>query len=219
MCICILAVYYWQVAKEERVSEEKKRPAFRTYAMIIIVAMSLFALTTIMNGRVSNNGSIIGAITKRIFSDNQSTAVQAFRFVNTEPCQFGRDWLLTLRKVLPGSVSYTTLATRVFAIMKGSTAGTAPPCIWTSAYYNFGYIGVLLLSSILGVATAKMHYRYSKKACDEFTIIMYAGKVFLLGYWIIDGPVTLVNNGFVALCLLDYIMNRFAFRVRLTVKR
>lgn len=220
MCICILAVYFWQVAKEERVLEEKKRPAFRTYVIIFIVAMSLFALTTIMNGRVSSGGSVFGAILKRIFNDNQSTAVHSFEYIDGEPCQYGRDWYLMLRKLLPGAPAYMSVATRVFAMWNGgSTRGTAPPCIWTSAYYNFGVIGVVIVALILGIATARLHRRYTKRNCDELAIILYAGKSFLLAYWIVDGPITLINNGFVALCLLEYVMNKIAFKVRLKVKR
>ena len=215
MCVCVLAVYYWQVAKEERGLDRKKRLAFRTYILIVAVAMSLFALTTVMNGRVSSSGSIIGAIAKRIFSDNQSTALQAFRYIDSLPCSYGYDWYIMLRKLLPGAPAYQSVAVRVFAIMKGSTAGTAPPCIWTSAYYNFGVLGVIFLSIILGIAAAKLHKHFSRKTCDEFEIIIYAGKSFLLGYWLVDGPVTLINNGFVALCLLEYVMNRVAFKVRL----
>ncbi len=163
MCVCALAVYYWQVAKEEQTFEESRRNSARTYIMIVAVAFSLFALTTIMNGRVSSGGSVFEAILKRIFSDNQSTAVQAFRYIDSLPCVYGYDWFMMLRKLLPGAPRYQSIAVTVFSIMKGSTAGTAPPCIWTSAYYNFGVFGVVLLSSILGVATVKLHRRYTRK--------------------------------------------------------
>ncbi|MBQ6267059.1 MAG: oligosaccharide repeat unit polymerase [Clostridia bacterium] len=220
MCIALVAVYYWQSGGNEQETEKKRRSTARTYIVILAVALSLFALTTIMNGRVSSGGSVSQAIIKRIFSDNQSTAIQAFRYVDAQPCQYGRDWYLMLRKLLPGAPSYMSLATRVFALMKGgSTDGTAPPCIWTSSYYNFGVPGVILVSSVLGVATAKLHRSYTERTCDELTTILYAGKSFLLGYWLVDGPVTLVNNGFVALCLLDFLMNWIAFKVRFKVKR
>ena len=101
----------------------------------------------------------------------------------------------------------------------GSTAGTAPPCIWTSAYYNFGVPGVVALSALLGFAAARLHRRYTTVACDELGTIIYAGKSFLLAYWLVDGPVTLLNNGFVALCLLELVMNMLAFRIRIKIKR
>ena len=223
MCVCVLAVYYWQIATEERLVEERKRSSAKTYIIIFATAMSLFALTTIMNGRVESSGSIISAMLKRIFNDNQVSAIHAFRYVYDEPCQYGRDWYLMLRKLLPGAPSYTPLAVKVFALIYGgSTAGTSPPCIWTSAYYNFGVFGVVLVSSVLGIVTVKLHRKYTRKELDELSTILYAGKTFLLCYWLVDGPVTLVNNGFVALCLLEYVMNKIAFKVRIrlgSVKR
>ena len=220
MCICLLAVYYWRGAKEERVYEEKKRNTLKTYILIFAVAMSLFALTTIMNGRVSSGGTVFGAIVKRILNDNQSAAIHCFEYIDNQPCQHGKDWYLMLRKLLPGAPSYMSVATRVFAIWNGgSTRGTAPPCIWTSAYYNFGIFGVIFVSMCLGISTAKLHRRYTVKSCDEFAIIIYAGKTFFLGYWLVDGPVTLFNNGFIALCLLEFVMNRIAFKIRFKIKR
>lgn len=219
MCVCVLAVYYWQVAKKEQVIEVKKKNSLRTYIIIFTVALSLFALTTIMNGRVASGGSVFAAMTKRIINDNQSTAVHSFQYVYEMPCQFGRDWYLMLRKLLPGAPAYRSVATRVFAIWNGgSTRGTAPPCIWTSAYYNFGVFGVILVSSILGIATTKLHRRYTRGTLDELATIIYAGKSFLLGYWLVDGPVTLFNNGFIALCILEFVMYRLAFKIRFKLK-
>ena len=59
-----------------------------------------------------------------------------------------------------------------------------------------------------------IHAQYSKKVNDEFSIIIYSAKQFLLAYWVAAGPIVLFNSGFVAVLLLDFILTSIALKYR-----
>ena len=214
MAIYVLTVYYWMRRRneDEQVSQFKK---IRTYVLIISIALALFGLSTIMNGRVSSGGSVFSSIVRRFLADNQNSAIYAFRYIKTQPIQYGYDWFSQMKDVLPGKNTYDALDTRVFAyIYGGSRAGTAPPCIWGSAYYNFGYFGIVLIGFAQAFISTKTHSLFTRRDNDEFSIICYSGLQFLSAYWVAGGPVNLVNNGFVSVILL-YMLMKLALRFRI----
>lgn len=213
MAIALTTTYYWMSSQKE----SRRRPIKKayTYLGVIGVAGVLFGLSTIMNGRVASGGSVFSAILQRFVEDNQSSAVGGFRYINMQSIQNGRDWLQQFVDVLPGQNSYMSLATRIFAYMHGgSTAGTSPACIWGSSYYNFGILGVVVMGMLLGYITSRLHSHFTKKKCDELSVLVYSGLQFLLAYWVVDGPLTLFNNGFIAVLLFYWIM-QIALKVRI----
>ena len=206
MAIALVTIYYWSSSRREQ-KERKPVNRFKLYIGIIAVTGILFGLSTIMNGRVSSGASVFSAIIKRFLEDNQSCAVIGFRYIKSLDIQYGKDWLFQFRDVLPGKNSYLSMATRIFAYMHGgSLAGTSPPCIWGSGYYNFGVFGVILVAFLNAILLNTIHVFFSRRICDEVDIIVYSGLQFLVAYWVADGPVNLFNNGFVTILLFYWIM-------------
>ncbi len=219
IAIVVITLYYLYGDKEEQETTQKKPRTIMIYIGVLGISGLLFGLSTVLNGRVAEGGSVFSAILQRFIEDNQSSAVWGFRYINNEPIQYGKDWLMQLVDILPGQNNYMSLDTRIFAYMHGgSTAGTAPPCIWGSAYYNFGVLGVVLLSTILGFVMTRLHAKFSKKKNDECSVIIYSAEQFLLAYWVAAGPIVLFNNGFVSVLLLNMIMF-FALRYPLVIGR
>ena len=217
LVIVLVTVYYLYTTHKAPVEAERKKQPNNRLLYISVVGISgvLFGLSTILNGRVAEGSTVFAATIKRLLNDNQSCAIKGFRYITNEPIQYGKDWLMQMIDILPGSNRYVSLDTRIFAFMHGgSTAGTSPPCIWGSAYYNFGIFGVIMLSFILGIVMAGIHAQYSKKVNDEFSIIIYSAKQFLLAYWVAAGPIVLFNSGFVAVLLLDFILTSIALKYR-----
>ena len=162
--------------------------------------------------------SVFSVIMNRFVEDNQSCAVRGFRYISSEPIQYGRDWIMQLADILPGKNNYVSLDTRIFAYMHGgSTAGTSPACIWGTAYYNFGVTGVVLLSTLLGFAMTRLHAKFSKRNNDECSVVIYSAEQFLLAYWVAAGPIVLFNNGFVSVLLLNIVM-QVALRHPIVIK-
>ena len=211
----VLICLYFMLRKDDSVDKRKRPNKFLLYGGILGVAGILFALSTIMNGRVAEGSSVFSAILTRFIEDNQSCAVEGFRFIKEQPIQYGKDWIMQLFDILPGKNNYVSLDTRIFAYMHGgSMERTSPACIWGSAYYNFGVFGVILLSCLLGFVTTKIHAIYTRKTCDESNVIIYSALQFLLAYWVAAGPVVLFNSGFVSVLLLDFVF-KFALKYRI----
>lgn len=167
----------------------------------------VFAFITVLNGRVQNDGSVIGAMMNRILDDNQACAVYGFRYIVEQPTQWGKDWLAQMMDVLPGKNEYQALSVRIFAIMNGgSTAGTAPACIWGSAFYNWSWIGITVFPMLLAHFYAYMYNRFIQKKSNRLRLFLYAGIFVVLGMWIADGPMVLFNQGFVTIVLMGWLI-------------
>lgn len=217
IAIFVIGIYYIFGNKND-IGIQKKHNRLLLYGGTIGVSGIIFVLSTILNGRVVEGSSVFSAILKRFIRDNQACAVYGFRYISTLPIQHGRDWLFQFLDVLPGKNSYMSLDTRIFAYMHGgSTAGTSPPCIWGSAYYNFGILGVVFLSTFLGLIITNIHARYSRRVNDECNVIIYSAEQFLLAYWVAAGPIFLFNSGFISVILLGIIM-KIALRYPLVIR-
>lgn len=206
LAIYVITIIFWNGQNQNEKNNLKNGKMFK-YFIIISVSIGLFALSTVLNGRVQQGGTVLSAIYKRLIEDNQSSAIDGFRYIKHQKIQYGTDWMLQLADILPGKNDYVSLATRIFASTNGgSMAGTEPACIWGCAYYNFGVFGVIFIGCFVGFIAGKMHSSFSSKICDELDIITYSSVSFLFAYWVADGPIVLFNNGFVATLLLYVIM-------------
>lgn len=169
----------------------------------------IFAFTTFYNGRSVMSGSIYGAIIQRVVNDNQISAIIAFRYIDILPTQYGKDWLYMFADLLPGKNDYVPVANQVFKIIYGTARGTAPPCIWGSVYYNWGYIGVLVVPLLMGFLYQNLYYRFIKRPMTKFRVFMYSSMFVCLGFWVADAPINLFNSGFVTLAILQVVINMF----------
>jgi oligosaccharide repeat unit polymerase len=178
------------------------------YILIILVVFAtlLFALLTIFNGRVASDSNVFRAVLKRVFDDNQECAVIAFRYIDSQPVQWGRDWFLSLLDILPGKNDYLQLSYVVFGIMYGTTRGTAPPCIWGSTFYNWGLLGIVLFPFILGFAYHRLYCSFVSKPITKLRIFIFSAMFVVLGNWIADTPLVLFNQGFITLLLMRVLL-------------
>ena len=175
---------------------------------VFILVISLFCIMTIANGRItSENKNIIGAIIQRFTNDNQITAIYGFRYIYNQPTQWGLDWLNMFKDILPGKNSYLPVANRIFATMYGSTRGTAPPCIWGSVYYNWGLIGIIVIPFFMGLIYRLIYCRLFRREINPLRLTIYSAIFVSLGMWAADAPITLFNQGFIALCILAFILH------------
>lgn len=194
--VALLYMYYFY-------REEKMK---KTLITIVVLALFLFAIMTIFNGRVASDGNVIQAMLQRIFDDNQQCAVIAFRYIDSQPIQWGKDWYLSILDILPGKNSYLQLSYVIFGIMYGSTRGTAPPCIWGSCFYNWGWLGIILFPFIMGFCYHKLYCSFAEKPVTQLRIYVFSAMFVVLGNWIADTPLVLFNQGFITLCLMRLLL-------------
>lgn len=198
----------WLIAMLNINNYNKNKKNLLYIITIAIFFVFLFVLLTIYNGRSADSGGTMNAILQRIFIDNQNASIVAFRYVKTLPTQYGQDWLNMLIDLLPGKNSYLPLANRVNAIIYGgSTRGTAPPCIWTSTFYNWGYLGTIIFPIVLGYFYQNFTKKYYYSVKTKVNIFLFTFMSITLGFWVVDSPIALFNDGFISLSILYLLLN------------
>mgnify|MGYP005766626627 FL=1 len=202
----VMFVLMWLVALLYMYKFYKDSQIKKMLIIIVVFAGTLFAIMTIFNGRIRDGGNVVTAMLQRVFDDNQECAIYAFRYIDKQPTQFGRDWFLSIKDILPGKNEYIQLSYVVFDIMYGSTRGTAPPCIWGSVFYNWGYLGVIFFPLLLGFLYHKLYVSFCKKPVTKIRIFIFSAMFVVLGNWIADTPLVLFNQGFVTLYLMKFLL-------------
>lgn len=182
----------------------------RLIIIFLVAAAIAFGALTIGNRRIDAAGSLTNAIIGRIMVDNQGCALFGFEnLVVREPRSYGYDWLMMTLELIPGvRTGYTATANRIFAMKYGSLRGTSPLCIWGSTFYNFGVVGVIVLSLLIGYLYSFIGRKTNQKVFSTVELVIYAELVVILGSWIAEGPYYLVNNGGVAIVLLYWVLIR-----------
>lgn len=181
----------------------------RRLTITIVLAAPLLFIATLILGRsasalasstdsISRVGVVGSEIFKRVFGDNQSAGRGAFWYVYPRPTQFGADWASTFVGMIPGVANpLPDVSQEVFRIMYGSPRGTAPPSMWTSVYYNFSWIGLVVAPVLLAVVYRWITYKgVSRPARSPLETVGMAGVFAIGGTWIAGGPEYLLNAGF-----------------------
>jgi oligosaccharide repeat unit polymerase len=202
----VMFVLMWSVALVYVYKFYREETVKKALIVLVVAAVVLFGIMTIFNGRVANNSNVFKAVLKRIFDDNQECAVVAFRYIDSQPIQWGKDWFLSIKDILPGKNEYLQLSYVVFSIMYGSTRGTAPPCIWGSTYYNWGLLGIIIFPFILGFFYHRLYCKFLNKTVSKLRIFIFSAMFVVLGNWVADTPLVLFNQGFITLCLMKFLL-------------
>lgn len=200
--VTIVIIFFLSILLEKKITHKKILDS--NLVLFFVLAFFLFAVMTIANGRVLGSGSLQAAILDRVFHDNQVSAIAGWRYVYQMPIQFGRDWLMMLKDILPGKNDYLPLSRQIFSLFYGTTRGTAPPCIWTSVYYNWGIIGILYIPLIMGFIYKKIET--NRHIRNPIELVLYVAMSVLLGTWIADSPMSLINTGVVTLVILKKVI-------------
>lgn len=175
----------------------------------VTIAASVLVASTIALGRnrpEASSSSIQSAgydLVDRVFLVNPRAGIAAFRYTETLSVEHpGQEWIRGLLSVLPG-VEGSSIAREVFATIYGSDRGTTPQSLWGSIHFNFGLSGTLiapvLLAFIFAVLTRSMQSSENRNVLEMIGI---SGVTIVLGVWMTDGPLFLLNSGLVVYCVL-----------------
>lgn len=194
----IIRFYYGENSKESKII--LKRIIFISFFFIIV----FFFMSTI-NGRVTN--SVFAELIQRFFEDNQQTAYVSFQYIFDNGISWGKNWYEELVNIIVPGDKFTPLSKIIFNVMYGSTRGTAPPCLWGSVFYNFSWIGIIVFGFLYGILCQYISYKFFGKEINGLRCIIYSYMFVCLGMLVAGGPFQLVNNGFVPLVFLTYILH------------
>lgn len=187
---------------------------FKRYAVRVgLLGVGLFFLTTLAGGRAAEDlraasgfGQQIGILFEqlafRVLGSNQESSVAGFRYVHELQIPVGSEWLQGIIGLLPGQTG-SDLSNRVFAMLYGSSRGTAPLSLWGSAYHNFGLPGAMVLAAVMALILCGVSTNInSKQSTNLIQIVGMAGVTVTLGTWIADGPTSILNTGLMVYVVL-----------------
>lgn len=187
---------------------------FRKYfARIAIVGLALFFVATFAGGRVAQDlaaapdlGSQVGILFEqlafRILGSNQTSSITGFRYIYEQTIPVGSEWGQAIVGLLPGQAG-SDLSNRIFAVLYGSTRGTAPLSLWGSVYHNFGFVGVFVIAIIIALILCKLaHSMNANRGTNLIQVAGMAGVTVSIASWIADGPSSILNTGVVMYALL-----------------
>lgn len=187
----------------------------------IVGGVAVFLGATILTGRTALGGGLaetLGSgfegVFSRIFVEQQASSLHAFRYIHTLPIANGAEWMRALVGLLPG-VDGSSLSSEVFAILYGSTRGTAPPSLWGSVYHNFGMMGSIAVAVLLSFAHVVLSEKgLSKPQGNTLSLVGMAGVFVVTGTWMAGSIDMLLNGGLGMYALIWFVGNHLDSRDR-----
>lgn len=144
-----------------------RRELKRAVARVVVIGGLLALGATMLLGRTldvgldarSLAGFAVGDLVSRIFLGNAIAPFQSYAlFPQTYGLLYGASYIQNLRAYLPGPLE--SFPVTFSSIVYGTSGYTAPPDYFTEAYINFGILGVVVLSALLGYWYARVEDRY-----------------------------------------------------------
>lgn len=180
-----------------RTAKKRKKRIYIITALLVIA----FAMLTVLNGRDQVSGSLVKAVQDRFLNDNQACAILGFRYIYNRDITYGADWFNMFIDLFREN-QYTPVSALIHAQLYGSLEGTAPPCIWGSAYYNFGVFGIVLNALFLAFMSKTLYAGLCRKENNSLRLLMYGALFVLFGTWVADSPIMLLNGGFLVVIFM-----------------
>jgi oligosaccharide repeat unit polymerase len=182
-------------------------------AVIGLPLVVIFVLMTTAYYESSNRslGTVLLEIVSRFTMIQQEGGLIGFRYIHMMDTAWFSEWGRSIFGILPGQEG-SRVAHEVHAIMYGSDRGTVPLSSVGSAFHNGSWIGVLFLFGLMGWVYADAYRRYLSGPRTVARSVTYGFMFFYFSIYIADSPVTLIDNGVVAVSLLLLLIARMPRR-------
>jgi len=173
---------------------------FKNLFWIAFVSIVLLTLMTLGmgrftggEGRIINTVMAVNRVIERVFLSKGAATLIVFEyFPHVESYQFG----MTIITQLTGRISETSTLAQKMMMYKYGSLGTAGPQSFGEAYANFGIIGMILYSFIIGIALQVISICIvRKKNLEPHTIAIMGYIIFLCAYSGYSGIVSFKTNG------------------------
>ena len=158
-----------------------------------------------------NISSIVGNLLTRIFYNEQHESLITFRYLYKIPIVYGYDWYRGIVGIFPG-IKGSEIQHIVFGLIHGNPRGTAALSFIGSIYHNFGFIGVMLISSLFSFLINNFTYVFLKKKKLIGNIVFFSFITFYISIYSSGDIVFLFNKGVVLLILLSYLIYKVRFK-------
>jgi len=180
------------------------------YILGVVFAIGLLAFVSINLKRgdsienlsfADKSLAVGGRMLERLLVVNQKASVISFRYLDQQPIAYGAQWLESIKGVLP-SHRGSNLDNILFSLRWGSTKGNSPPSIYGSMYHNFGTIGTLVITFLLGFSYHCIYSALFKFNKSVLVLIIFSALTIIVGRWTEGTPLALLNRGAVTVSLL-----------------
>jgi oligosaccharide repeat unit polymerase len=165
-----------------------------------VLFIVFYFITSAYSTRASDFGSNINVIFERFFYVQQEGGLTGFRYIYDKGIFFLKDWYEGFVGLLP-YIDGSSIAHEIHFLKYGSSAGTVPLTHIGSAYYNGGFLLVVIFFTIIGIIHA---FLFNRLLIGRKTIARCIGYGFLFhafGAYLSGGPVAYIDNGLLAIIL------------------
>jgi oligosaccharide repeat unit polymerase len=167
------------------------------------IVVLLFGILSYYLGRIDQLSPhiVFNQILKRLFVDDQLTGLTGFRYIYGRDVVWFSEWGKGFLGLLPGNRG-SDLDHQVFAVMHGTTRGTATMSTLGSIYHNGGVLGVVGIYAAMGFLYTYVYSRFLRGSRTVLRCFAYGVILFYLAFFVAGAPVGLVNKGVVTAAIV-----------------
>ena len=162
----------------------------------------LFGFITLLQGRGSGHSAFYEGtvgVYQRLAGEYSALQVRAIGLLRPDAPVWGQEWMERLQIVLPGRDPGLMFDARLYGLLYGNTNGNLPLDPWGSYYYNFGWVGMLVVPFVFGFALQFFTVRFlvrGPRTLSRVVVLSLASYKFMFlcdpYSLLLSGPATLI---------------------------
>ncbi len=172
-------------------------------AIVLAMVLGLFGVMSYSLGRIHEFtlGSFLLEFFSRIFQQEQESGLAGFRYVYELDVVWFAEWWKGLQGLSPWHRG-SDLDSQIFALIHGSTRGTATIATVGSVFHNGGVVGIIGVYAALGWGYIALYRRFLSGRRTVLRCFAYGALFFYLAFFVAGAPVALVNKGVITLAIV-----------------
>ncbi len=190
----------------KRETKKFSRRVLLVWGSVVLILFSVFTYYYKKPSLKIDDGlSVVALVMQEVFGrvlvTQQEGGLVGFRYLYEMKRHDPEEWVKEIMGISPW-FTYKSVAHEISWVMYGTDRGTVPLSIVGSAYYNGGVVGLLVYAFLMGFSYIYVYYLALRGRRTVYRAMIYGAITFYLALHVSGSPVTLVNNGVVALMLM-----------------
>jgi len=171
--------------------------------IVLAMVIGLFGVMSFFLGRIQEFtiGSVFLEFLSRLFQQEQESGLAGFRYVYEFDVVWFAEWWTGFQGLSPWHRG-SDLDSQIFALIHGSTRGTATIATVGSVFHNAGLVGIIGVYAAMGWGYIALYRRFLSGRRTILRCFAYGALFFYLAFFVAGAPVALVNKGVVTLAIV-----------------